>query len=75
MNIAVFCGSSMPRNKEIVEAAAALGRAIARGGHTLLYGGSNLGLMGALPHNATPHPCAVKMHEYSFHYHKKQCCN
>ena len=24
MNIAVFCGSSMPRNKEIVEAAAVL---------------------------------------------------
>ncbi len=21
------------------------------------------------------HMCAVKMHEYSFHYHKKQCCN
>jgi hypothetical protein len=26
MNIAVFCGSSMPHNKEIVEATAALGR-------------------------------------------------
>ena len=46
MNIAVFCGSSMPRNKEIVEAAAALGRRIAQDGHTLVYGGSNLGLMG-----------------------------
>ena len=46
MNIAVFCGSSMPRNKEIVEAAAVLGRRIAQDGHTLVYGGSNLGLMG-----------------------------
>lgn len=32
-----------------------------RGGRTLLYGGSNPGLMGALPHNTTPHLCAVKM--------------
>ena len=46
MHIAVFCGSSMPRNKEFVEAAAALGRRIAQEGHTLVYGGSNLGLMG-----------------------------
>ena len=61
MNISVFCASSHPRTPRFAEAAAALGRAIARGGHTLLYGGSNLGLMGALPHNATPHPCAVKM--------------
>lgn len=48
MHIAVFCGSSLPRNKEIVEAAAALGRRIAHEGHTLVYGGSNLGLMGVV---------------------------
>ena len=48
MNIAVFCGSSMPRNKEIVEAATALGRRIAQEGHILVYGGSNLGLMGVV---------------------------
>ena len=48
MNISVFCGSSMPRNKEIVEAARGLGRQLALAGHTLLYGGSNLGLMGAV---------------------------
>ncbi len=48
MHIAVFCGSSMPRNKEMVEAAAALGRRIAQEGHTLVYGGSNLGLMGVV---------------------------
>ena len=38
----------MPRNKEIVEAAAALGRRIAQEGHTLVYGGSNLSLMGVV---------------------------
>ena len=48
MHIAVFCGSSLPRNKEIVEAAAVLGRRIAQEGHTLVYGGSNLGLMGVV---------------------------
>lgn len=52
MHIAVFCGSSMPRNKEIVEAAAALGRHIAQEGHTLVYGGSNLGLMGVVSSTA-----------------------
>ena len=48
MNISVFCASSQPRNSRIAEAAAALGRGIALAGHTLLYGGSNLGLMGTL---------------------------
>ena len=48
MHIAVFCGSSLPRNKEIVDAAAVLGRRIAQEGHTLVYGGSNLGLMGVV---------------------------
>ncbi|MDY6326885.1 MAG: TIGR00730 family Rossman fold protein [Bacteroidales bacterium] len=48
MHIAVFCGSSLPHSEQITEAARQLGRAIARGGHTLLYGGINLGLMGAM---------------------------
>ena len=48
MHIAVFCGSSMPHNKEIVETAAVLGRRIAQEEHTLVYGGSNLGLMGVV---------------------------
>ncbi|MBQ7062932.1 MAG: hypothetical protein IJM88_06565 [Bacteroidales bacterium] len=40
--------SSLPHSEQITEAARQLGRGIARGGHTLLYGGSNLGLMGAM---------------------------
>ena len=48
MNISVFCASSQPRNTRIAEAAAELGRRLAIGGHTLLYGGSNLGLMGTV---------------------------
>ena len=46
MHISVFCGASLPHSEQITEAARQLGRAIARGGHSLLYGGSNLGLMG-----------------------------
>ena len=48
MNISVFCASSQPRNPRIAEAAAELGHRLALGGHKLLYGGSNLGLMGTL---------------------------
>lgn len=48
MQIAVFCGASMPRNEKYVEAARVLGRRIARAGHTIVYGGSNLGLMGVV---------------------------
>ena len=46
MNIAVFCGSSMPHNNKIISDSRELGRRIAQEGHTLVYGGSNLGLMG-----------------------------
>ena len=59
MNISVFCASSHPRTPRFAEAAAALGRAIARGGHTLLYGGSNLGLMGIAPAYSL-HPAPVR---------------
>lgn len=48
MNISVFCGSSLPRNQQVAAAAQDLGRQIALGRHTLLYGGSNLGLMGVV---------------------------
>ena len=47
-NIAVFCGSSLPRNPNIVAAARELGRRLAEEGDALVYGGSNLGLMGVV---------------------------
>lgn len=46
MLIAVFCASSEPKNPDYKQAAVALGSEIARRGHTLVYGGSNLGTMG-----------------------------
>ena len=48
MHIAVFCGSSMPHNDRIIAAVRDLGRRIAQEGHTLVYGGSSLGLMGVV---------------------------
>ena len=48
MNISVFCGATLPRNPEYIHAARHLGQLLAQGGHTLLYGGSNPGLMGTV---------------------------
>lgn len=48
MNIAVFCGSGLPGDSRITNAAETLGRRLAEEGHTLIYGGSNLGLMGVV---------------------------
>lgn len=47
LNICVFCGSSTGVNPAHMTLAAALGEEIARRGHSLVYGGGGLGLMGA----------------------------
>lgn len=46
--IAVFCGSNTGRGEGYAAAAAALGTALGRRGLTLVYGGTNKGLMGIL---------------------------
>ncbi len=48
MNIAVYLGSSFGEDPIFRQSAEELGRWIARNGHTLVYGGSKVGLMGAL---------------------------
>lgn len=48
MNITVYCGSNFGDNPHFEEAARNLGAWIARAGHTLVYGGSSVGLMGAV---------------------------
>ena len=48
MRITVFCGSSRRSRDPYVAAARALGGEIARRGHTLVYGGAKIGLMGAV---------------------------
>ncbi|MDR0207893.1 MAG: TIGR00730 family Rossman fold protein [Pseudomonas putida] len=47
-SICVFCGASTGTHPAYREAAVALGQAIARRGLTLVYGGSSVGLMGAV---------------------------
>lgn len=44
--VTVFCGSNPGMRPEYLGAAAALGRAIAERGATLVYGGASVGLMG-----------------------------
>ncbi len=46
--ICVYCGSSAGADEVYVRRAAALGAEIARRGYGLVYGGGNLGLMGAV---------------------------
>ncbi len=46
--ICVFCGSSSGSEPVFAEAARALGAAIAAGGHRLVYGGGDVGLMGVV---------------------------
>lgn len=46
MNICVFCGSSTGEDSQFSDAAQEMGTLIGRSGHTLVYGGGNIGLMG-----------------------------
>lgn len=52
MKIAVFCGARMSNNPIYQSAASHFGQLIASLGHSLVYGGSNLGYMGVVS-NAT----------------------
>lgn len=47
-SICVFCGSSSGRRTEYADAAQAVGALIAEYGHTLVYGGGRVGLMGVV---------------------------
>lgn len=50
--VCVFCGSSPGNDTQYMAAAAALGTAIARAGLGLVYGGSDVGLMGGVANAA-----------------------
>jgi hypothetical protein len=47
-SICVYCGSGFGTDPAFIEAARALGRDMARAGVSLVYGGGNVGLMGAI---------------------------
>ncbi len=48
MNVCVFCGSSTGEDSIYADATRETGQLLARGGHTLIYGGGNIGLMGII---------------------------
>lgn len=48
MQIAVYCGSKSGHSPEYIELANTLGQQMARRQHDLIYGGANIGLMGAV---------------------------
>lgn len=48
MNVTVYCGSMLGNDPAYREAAEELGRWLAGNGHTLVYGGGGVGLMGAV---------------------------
>src|SRR5262245_24522794 len=55
MNLCVFCGSSRGNSPVYEAAAQELGRLMANEGHTLVYGGGNVGLMGVLADSVLQH--------------------
>jgi uncharacterized protein (TIGR00730 family) len=53
--ICVYCGSGPGTNPRFVEAAIALGKALAENGIRLVYGGGSIGLMGAIATSVLDH--------------------
>ncbi len=54
-SICVYCGSGFGSSPAFVEAASALGRAMAEQGIGLIYGGGNVGLMGTVARSVLDH--------------------
>jgi uncharacterized protein (TIGR00730 family) len=52
MKVCVYCGSSSGTAAHFSLAAHALGQGLARAGHSLVYGGGNIGLMGEIANAA-----------------------
>ena len=55
MNITVYCGASLGNDSTYQAAAKKLGKWIADGQHTLVYGGGKLGLMGVVADTVLAH--------------------
>ena len=54
-HVCVYCSSSNHVEKVYFEVAEQTGRRLAEGGYTLVYGGGNVGLMGALARSVHAH--------------------
>lgn len=51
-SVCVFCGSSFGSDPQFIESAKAVGKLLAENNITLIYGGANVGLMGAVADSA-----------------------
>jgi uncharacterized protein (TIGR00730 family) len=60
LSLTVYCASSKRVAQHYLSVATELGRLIAQRGHTLVYGGGNIGLMGALAQAALAHNGKVR---------------
>ena len=54
-NICVFCGASDGLDKSYYEEATKMGKLLAENGYNLIYGGSSMGIMGAVSKSAKEH--------------------
>jgi uncharacterized protein (TIGR00730 family) len=57
--VCVYCGSGPGTNPRFIEAAIALGKALAENGVRLVYGGGSIGLMGAVAKSTLDHGGSV----------------
>ncbi|MFP3916897.1 TIGR00730 family Rossman fold protein [Lysinibacillus telephonicus] len=55
MNVAIYCGSQTGKDKIYIEKAKELGEQLAKASIGIVYGGSNVGLMGAVADAALEH--------------------
>lgn len=55
MNITVYCGANVGNSPSFAQAAKALGAWIVANGHTLVYGGGKVGLMGVVADEVLRH--------------------
>ncbi|KGR75240.1 LOG family protein [Ureibacillus manganicus] len=55
MNVAIYCGSQTGKNPIYIEKAKELGEQLAKAGLGIVYGGSTVGLMGAVADSALAH--------------------
>ena len=55
MNVCVFCGSSTGKDAIFADIANETGELLARSGHSIVYGGGNIGLMGIIADAALAH--------------------
>lgn len=55
MNIAVYCGAAKGNDVIYTQTAETVGKWIAEAGHTLVYGGGNVGLMGVVANTVMEH--------------------